>query len=228
MKAVILAAGKGTRMGNLSHTTPKPLLKVAGKTLLTHKIESLPLAITEVIIVVGHLKDMIMDELGSEHHGRKITYVMQHELRGTGHSLFCCKDHLQNEEKFLVLMGDDIYTREDMHKCLEIPWSVLVFSLPSVQGKAKVLLDTRGYIESIQEKYPSAEDGLVCAGLYSISKDIFEYPLVPISETEFGLPQIIVSASKQFNIKPIVSTDWIQITEPADLIRAEELLQKGK
>ena len=63
MKAVILAAGKGTRMGDLSLETPKPMLKVLGKTLLEHKLDSLPDVIDEVVITVGYLKDRIVDVL---------------------------------------------------------------------------------------------------------------------------------------------------------------------
>ena len=50
--AVILAAGKGTRMGELSITTPKPMLKVLNKTLIEHKLDMMPDQIDEVIIVV--------------------------------------------------------------------------------------------------------------------------------------------------------------------------------
>jgi bifunctional UDP-N-acetylglucosamine pyrophosphorylase/glucosamine-1-phosphate N-acetyltransferase len=226
MKAVILAAGKGTRMGNLSHTTPKPLLKVLGKTLLEHKLKSMPPEITEVVIVVGHLKELITGTLGNNHDGKKITYVVQDELRGTGHSLLLCKKELENEDRFLVMMGDDIYTKADMQNCLETPWSVLVFKHPSIKGKAEVMVNKEGIVSKIQEKVPEDRAGLVCAGMYSITPDIFKYPLVAISETEFGLPQTIVSAGNDFKIYPIVSENWIQITEPADLIRAEKLLQK--
>lgn len=226
MKAVILAAGKGTRMGNLSHSTPKPLLKVLGKTLLEHKLESLPEAISEVVIVVGHLKELIMETLGEEHAGKKISYVVQDELRGTGHSLFLCESELKNEAHFLVMMGDDIYTRSDMQACLDTPWSCVVFEYPSTKGKARVSLNEKGFIAHIQEKSPLNEKGLVCAGLYSVTPQIFTYPLVAISDTEFGLPQTIVSAGNEFNIQPIVSKNWIQITEPADLLTAEKLIQQ--
>ena len=130
MKAVILAAGKGTRMGELSNETPKPMLKVLGKTLLEHKLDSLPSSMDEVILVVGHLKNKITDTLGENYQGRKITYVVQDELLGTAHSVFLCKENLINEEKFLVMMGDDIYSKEDMQECLDNTWSIGVREAP--------------------------------------------------------------------------------------------------
>ena len=65
MFTVILAAGKGTRMGDLAKETPKPMLRVLGKTLLEHKLEMLPESITDVIIVVGYLKDKITEVIGN-------------------------------------------------------------------------------------------------------------------------------------------------------------------
>lgn len=224
MKAIILAAGKGTRMGDLSIVTPKPLLKVLGKTLLEHKLQSLPSYIDEVIIVVGHLKELIIETLGNQKEGKKITYVIQEELKGTGHSLSLCKDMLAGEEKFLVLMGDDIYSKKDIEMVAESSWAVLVSEVPSVKGKAEVILDEKGRIKSIQEKVPFERKGLICAGMYCIGPEIFEHPLVPISEKEFGLPQGIISLAHIFPVKPILATGWIQITEPSDLTRAEKLL----
>ena len=54
MKAIILAAGRGTRMGNLTEEIPKPMLLYKGKNLIEYKIDILPEEINEVLIVVGY------------------------------------------------------------------------------------------------------------------------------------------------------------------------------
>lgn len=224
IKAVILAAGKGTRMGELSNGTPKPMLIVKGKTLLEHKLDMLPDEIGEVIIVVGHLKNKITEAIGDSYKGKKVTYVVQEELLGTAHSLSMCKDVLKDSEKFLVMMGDDIYCREDMEECLKYEWSILVREVDSLKGKAKVVFDTDGHIQEIIEKYPNDEMGYINAAMYSLTPKIFDYEMVRIPNGEFGLPQTILTAKDDIKIKAVQSRFWLQITSPEDLKIAETFL----
>lgn len=228
MFAVILAAGKGTRMGDLSKETPKPMLKVLGKTLLEHKLDMLPEEITDVVIVVGYLKDKIVEVLGESYGGRRIIYIIQEELRGTADALFKCKSVLQHEEKFLVMMGDDIYCREDMEECVSYDIAILIRETESLKGKAKVIFDTEGHIKDIVEKYPDSDPGFVCAGLYTITPKIFEYAMVGIPGGEVGLPQTLLSMKKEYKIKTVQSRFWLQITAPEDLIMAETFLRIDK
>ncbi len=224
MKAIILAAGKGTRMRELSETTPKPMLKVLGKTLIEHKLDLIPDAINEVIIVVGYLKDCITEVLGTQYGRLKITYIEQKELKGTAHSLFMCKDILKNEEKFLVMNGDDIYSREDMESCLKEDYAILIRETESLKAKAKVVFDHYGVIKDIIEKYPDDEKGFINTGMYTLSYKYFDYEMVPIPGGEFGLPQTILSMKSDVAIKAVMANFWIQITAPEDLLLAEQFL----
>ena len=226
MKAIILAAGKGTRMGDLSIDTPKPMLKVLGKTLLEHKLDSLPKEISEVIIVVGHLKNVVTDFLGENYNNKKITYVVQNELLGTAHAIFLCKDLLiqNSSEKFLVLMGDDIYSKEDMEECLKNGWAIGVREADSIKGRSKVVFDSSGHISEIIEKFPEEEAGFTGTGMYCLTPKIFDYEMVKIPGGEYGLPQTILSAKKDIPIKAVQSRFWLQITAPEDLKIAETFL----
>lgn len=225
MFAVILAAGKGTRMGDLSKETPKPMLQVLGKTLLEHKLEMLPGSVSEVVIVVGHLKDKITEVLGDNYDGKKITYVVQEELHGTAHALFECKEILKNEDRFLVMMGDDIYSKDDMKECLNFDYSILIRETENIKGRAKVIFDEDGHITDILEKYILDEPGFVCAGMYSLTPKIFDKEMVGIAGGEFGLPQTILSMRNEVNIKAVQSRFWLQITTPEDLKIAETFLR---
>src|SRR3989344_7151174 len=138
MKAVILAAGKGTRMGKLGEETPKPLLKVARKTLLEHKLDLMPESIDEVILVVGHLKEQIISAIGSKYRNLKITYVILDRLLGTADALFACKDLLLKEDKFLVMNGDDIYSKRDMQEMAGNGWAMLICKTDTLLGRGKV------------------------------------------------------------------------------------------
>ena len=67
MKAVIPLAGKGTRLRPHTHHTPKPLLKVAGKPVLAFILDDLlELGVTEVVFIVGHLRDSMREWIEAE------------------------------------------------------------------------------------------------------------------------------------------------------------------
>jgi len=70
-------------------------------------------------LVVGYLADQIREAIGEEHNGRKISYIEQKELLGTGHALSICKDLIKG--KFLVLMGDDLYKTENLEELIRHP-----------------------------------------------------------------------------------------------------------
>lgn len=228
MKAIILAAGRGKRMEDLSKDMPKPMLKVCGKTLLHHKLDLMPHEITEVIIVVGYLKEKIMNGIGNEYHGKKITYIIdeqavQGNFYGTGYALSLCKQcFTDSNERFLVMMGDDIYPTEDMQACINTPeWSILVRQMPSILGKSNVIFDEQGNLFEIKEKNKVDEPGCVCAGMYLLTSKIFDYEMVSIGGGEFGLPQTMLSARNDQVIKAVISTEWFQITNPEDIKDAE-------
>ncbi len=228
MKAVILAAGRGKRMEHLSADTPKPMLMVNGKTLLHHKLDLMPPEIHEVIIVVGYLKDKIIEGIGHDYHGKKITYIIDEEavkgnFYGTAYSMKYCKDLFPDpQEKFLVMMGDDIYPTEDMKAMMAAgEWAILVRNMPSILGKANVIFDEQGNLSEIREKSKTDEPGCICAGMYALTSKYFDYDMVTIPGGEYGLPQTILSAKNDMHIKAVVSTEWFQITAPEDIVAAE-------
>jgi bifunctional UDP-N-acetylglucosamine pyrophosphorylase/glucosamine-1-phosphate N-acetyltransferase len=226
MQAVILAAGRGKRMNHLTKGTPKPLIKVAGKNLIEHKLDALPSEIDEVILVVGYLGDQIKNYFGDSYNGRKITYVEQGDLKGTASALWQAKDILR--ERFIVMMGDDIYGAEDIRHCLENDWSILTQRVDVSKLGAKVIVDEKGSIEDIQEKTEVKEGDLNNAGMYVLGHEIFEYPLVPIGDGEYGLPQTVVLASKDHEIKMVEAENWLQVTSPDDVERTEKFLLMQK
>jgi NDP-sugar pyrophosphorylase family protein len=203
------------------------MLPVLGKTLLQHKFDMLPDTIDEVVVVVGHLQDKITEVLGDSYEGKKISYVLQEEQNGTAHALFQCKEVLKNEPRFLVMMGDDIYSHDDMEECLNYDYSILIRKTESLFGKAKVILDDEGHIRDIQEKYQGSEEGFVCAGMYSLTPKIFECIMVQIPGGEYGLPQTILSMKDEVNIKAVEASFWLQISSPEDLEAAEKFLKIG-
>src|SRR5205085_6444820 len=105
MDAVILAAGKGTRLRPFTETTPKPLLPVQGRPILDWIIGALP-PVERLVVVVNYLAGQIEEYLAKQPHVRNWVAVRQTEPRGTGDALMSCKDVIVGE-KVIVLNGDD-------------------------------------------------------------------------------------------------------------------------
>ena len=170
MQAVILSAGKSTRTYPLTITKPKPLLKVANKPIIIHTLESLVGIVDEVIIIVGYKKENIISYLGDTFKAMKIKYVTQKSQTGTGSALACAKDFLSN--KFLVMMGDDIYSKKDILKCTKYPYAVVGCKVkePSNFG---VYVIGNGFVKDLIEKPKRFVSEIANTGLYLLDRKIF-------------------------------------------------------
>ena len=229
MQAVILSAGRGTRMGVLTDSMPKPMLTVHGKTLLEHKFDILPPEVDEIILIVGYMGGLIQKHFGGFYKGKKIFYVEQDVLNGTGGALWNARDILH--DRFVVMMGDDLYSRDDIDRCIATSdWALLVHKTEHMRSGGCIVTNREGEIEKIEEGDHKGTAGLVGTNMFVLDMRIFDYPLVAKSpgSVEFGLPQTVLSASLESHIpfEAVPSTFWFQITEPEDLARAEEILQK--
>ena len=233
MQAVILAAGRGTRMDELTTAVPKPMLEVAGKPLLEYKLEALPDQVDEVVLIVGYLGNVIRQHFGSLYGKKRISYVEQERMDGTAGALWHAQSILH--DRFLIMMGDDIYAKEDVEHCIteSDSWKLLVQELPKMHRAGSVQLDVDGFItgiiESKEEDAARTESGIASTNLYVLDTRLFSAPLVPKHEgsLEYGLPQTVVAATKKLGIplEPIFTKKWIQITDPKDLVAAEGILK---
>lgn len=227
MQAVILAAGRGTRMLGLTDSVPKPLLEVAGKTLLEHKFDILPYDIDEIILVVGYMGGVIQKRFGGSYKDKRILYVEQEKIDGTAGALWRARSVLK--DTFLVMMGDDIYSQDDANRCIAVDgWTMVVHETEHMNMGGCVIVDKAGDVKDIEEGNHAGKPGLINTNMFSLDTRLFDFPMVPKSagSDEFGLPQTVLAASKKSGIsfKAVTSSFWIQITAPEDLQKAEEIL----
>lgn len=233
MIAVILAAGRGTRMGNLTENTPKPMLLVHGKNLIERKLEVLPEEVTKVVIVVGYLQEKITGYFGSLWNGISIEYVDQSVLSGTGGAIDLCRVQLEQEDQFLVLMGDDLYSKDDLQELILNTYSILVANQGEA-GKKKgwqVFFDKKNILTEIHQDVEAETSPYINAGAYSLGKDYFTEEIHKMDNLEYSLPHTLVNLihRKQhedvsLNVRVVVAKSWIQITSPDSIIEAEKKL----
>ncbi|MDB5195465.1 MAG: graD2 [Parcubacteria group bacterium] len=228
MQAVILAAGRGTRMGALTDSLPKPMLRVAGKTLLEHKFDILGPEFHEIILIIGYQGELIQNAFGDSYKGMPIRYLMQEELDGTMGALALARPHLS--ERFVVMMGDDIYAAEDLISAISVSdWAMLLEDMEHMASGGRIITDASGEVIDIEEGDHRGQLGLFNTNLFVLDPRIFEYPMVPkaAGSHEYGLPQTVLAASKALEIplQSVLTTQWIQITAPEDIVRAETLIE---
>ncbi|MDO8566489.1 MAG: nucleotidyltransferase family protein [Candidatus Moranbacteria bacterium] len=224
MQVVILAAGRGVRMGKLTENTPKPMLMLFGKPILEWKLEMLPKTIGEVIFVIGYHGNQIEKHFGAEWHGIKITYVVQEDRNGTGGAMFLVKDMMKG--KALVLMGDDLYHPADLEQLTREDVAVLGLKVNNAQQYGLLETTEEGNLLKITERPHGHTVGIVNTGAYILDEKFFRYPLVPISEKEYGLPQTLAEMGKEYPVKVIMATAWQSVGCPEDIEKGEAFLKK--
>ncbi len=180
MKAVILSAGEGTRLRPFTFTTPKPLLPIVGKPLLSYQLEALPtIGVTEACIVVGYGREQIEAYYRENAPPLSLSFVEQREQLGTAHALSYARDFVR-DEPFVMSYGDVLIphrTWSKFFKAYENQDAEGHMALYKVKNPAKLgIVETRGrFIERITEKPERAPPtALINAGIYILPPIIFE------------------------------------------------------
>ncbi len=227
----MLAAGNSTRLYPLTLTKPKPMLKVAGKTILEHNLIQLEGLADEVIIVIGYKEEMIKRFIGESFGKMKISYIEEKERLGTAHALGMAEGKVKGS--FIVMYGDDLYGAEDIKNCLAHKNCILAKKVadPSRFG---VLLLENGKVKKIVEKPKEFITDLANTGLYVLSEDIFAAikNVKKSSRNEFELTDAISELAGQTEVNyEEVKDFWHAVSYPWNLLEANEYFigkMKGK
>ena len=214
-------------MRELTDDRPKSLLEVAGRTLLEYKFDVLPDEVSEIIIVVSYLGSVIHDRFGGEYYGKRLLYVEQDSpTGGTADALWQARDLLK--DRFFVMNGDNIYDPKDLKECMKYEWAVIVKKSDQVRT-GSVHFDKHFRITALRENTEhDGGEGWANTGLYLLDTRIFNYTPIPkaAGAAELGLPQTMMQAAKDIPIHAVPTDFWLEIKDPDDLKRAEEILAK--
>lgn len=221
MKAVILAAGKGTRMGPLTENRPKVMIPIANKPFLEILIDNLKDAgIKDIILVTNYKKDVIKN-----HFDNSVEYVVQKKTSGTANAL---KEVGLIKDKFLVLMGDNLISKEDVKNLIKMENTVSVVESenPCLYGVVEI---NKGKVNDIVEKPSAPKSNFINSGVYVFDKDIFraikntkksernEYELVDSIK-------LLIKEGKEF--KTYKLKEWLDLGNPFDILALNELFLK--
>lgn len=228
MKAIILAAGEGTRLRPLTKDTPKPLVSINEKPILEYTLKQLPDSITEIVLVIGYKKEKIKAYFKKRDNKRKITFIEQDNFKGTADALFQCERIISSQESFLVLNGDDLYKKEDLNKLCEHKRALLGKHTENPEEFGVIELNQEGKLKNIVEKPKDRDEGLINIGCYLLDSKIFNFDPVQITEKEYGLPQTVAKMAKEHPVEVVKAKFWHPIGYPEDIKKARKIIKNEK
>lgn len=182
MKAVLLVAGKGTRLRPLTNTTPKCLLPIGQKPLLQIWLEKLEAANVDEVLVNTHwLHHQVEAFLESERTKRKLKINMfyEPELLGSAGTLAANRDWFANDDAFFIIYGDnltsvDLTQMQRFHSHHGLPVTLGVFRTLNPERCGIAETDANGVVEAFVEKPERPKSDLAAAGIYMADSRIFD------------------------------------------------------
>jgi len=237
MKAVILAAGIGSRLWPLTSSKPKCLIKIAGKPILQHQIDALvSVGLCDIIIVVGYKSHCIREHC-KHIRNANITLINNPDYENTNnmYSLYLAKNAISGES--CILVNGDVVFDTDLVKCL-INHQIQDFVACDVRTynneSMKITINKDGFIDSISKLTPKQKAYATSIDLYCFSKKssvIFFNKITQIIEqdknlkdwTEVALDRLFQKQKLKLRPVDIAPKRWVEIDDYDDLTYADVL-----
>lgn len=166
MKVIILLAGFGTRMRPHTWSRPKPLLRLAGNTIVGHLLNMMhEITKEEVIFVVGYKGNEIETWIRESYPHLDTRFVTQEEPLGQAHAVWLCRDYLGDDD-VVVAFGDGIFDMD--YAGLANTEVDAVLSAREVEDPRRfgvAVLDEEGFVEALVEKPATMDHRLALAGV---------------------------------------------------------------
>ncbi len=233
MKAVILAAGQGTRLRPVTLTMPKPLVPVANKSLIAYAVDVLKAAgLYDIGIVVNSLESTLVRELdGGDSLGVNLEYIVQKQQKGLAHAIGLCQDFV-GDEPFTVFLGDNIFQDKMKKLLMDFPDSgadaTVVLgevSDPTRYGIAEI---RDGHIVRLVEKPEEPPSNLAIAGVYLFRPVIFDAisRIKPSWRNEYEITDAMqVLVEDGCDVRPYTLQGWwIDAGKPDAIVLANQLV----
>jgi len=234
MKAVVLAAGEGTRLCPLTEDKSRGMVEVNRKPILTHCFEQLAeLSAGELVVVVGYLKENIIEHYGDEFEDIPITYAHQRKQEGLVHAPLTVEEHIDDD--FILMLGSNIFQAnlEDVVRRQQEERADAAFLVEKVKWEEASrygVCDTNKYDEvtDVVEKPNDSPSDLVMTGFYTFTPAVFHvrHLTQPSTRGEYEISEsidLLIQSGR--TIDAIGLEGWrIDIGYPEDREEAEEQL----
>ncbi|ENH97619.1 UDP-N-acetylglucosamine diphosphorylase [Gracilibacillus halophilus YIM-C55.5] len=237
--AVVLAAGKGTRMKSELYKVLHPVL---GKPMVQHVIDQLnAIQLSSITTVVGHGAEKVQEQLGDES-----AFVVQGEQLGTGHAVLQAKPYLKDKQGTTIvvcgdtplLTADTIQSVLDYHEKEEAKVTLLTAHAHEPTGYGRIIRDDAGQVERIVEEKDATtqEKGVqeINTGTYAFDNQLLFEALDQISndnaQGEYYLPDVIeIAQQKQEKVLAYQTMDFretVGVNDRVALSQAEAFMKE--
>ena len=229
MKAVILAAGKGSKLNPFSNTRPIPMISIAGKALLDNSLFQLKKAgINDVYIIVGHHKEIIQDFVAEKSDsGMNIHCLEQKNNGGIGDAVLTVKGKISPGEYFLLIYGDtltdqNIYskTQQSFHS-FKCPVASICLP-PSNESFGNVFLNAQMKINKIVEKPKGNNFGnYVLSGVFVLPESFFGL----LEKNKRSMEKALKALAKEGELMASMwENEWLDIVYPWEILKANRII----
>jgi UDP-N-acetylglucosamine diphosphorylase / glucose-1-phosphate thymidylyltransferase / UDP-N-acetylgalactosamine diphosphorylase / glucosamine-1-phosphate N-acetyltransferase / galactosamine-1-phosphate N-acetyltransferase len=232
-KAVLLAAGRGTRMRGLTETLPKPMLEVRGKPVLQHIVEGLhETGLTNLLVVVGWRADVVKEFFDD---GSKLGVSIQYETQtvqdGTGRVVALARDFV-GSDPFVLSYGDILVAPQNYGNiCDALSGAEGVISVKrsdDVSQGGAVFVNKKFELTDLREKPKPGEptSPWYNAGIYAFRPSIFDYiaKVRPSPRGEYELTDAVRDLALAGNkVQALeIAGDWEDVRDPEILARLNQ------
>lgn len=236
--AVILAAGRGTRLGCTDR--PKVMLELNGRPMVDYTVETLErlgFAPSQIVLVVGFKKEIVRDYFGD-----RVTFAHQAEQLGTGHATYVGMEALPEYIEHVVVMGGDdsaFYTPKTLRKLITDHLeaarhlTLLTSELEDPRSLGRIIRHPDGRIEIIEKELLTDEQKKIkeiSTGTFMLHRAWYQriFPTMPKMEKlgEYGLPTAFTIARDSGVSHDVVKLDdqseWFGVNTPEELEEAKK------
>ncbi|MDP2690650.1 MAG: nucleotidyltransferase family protein [Deltaproteobacteria bacterium] len=239
MKAVVLAAGRGSRLGDIQGN--KCMITVNGRHVIEYSFDCASgTDVDEMVVVVGYRAEEIINTYGNCYKGMRIKYAVQQEQRGLVHALECCRPMLGGDD-FILLLGDEVLINprhQELINAFRNDEAVALCGVLRVEDRSfikrtySILHDNGGKIYRLIEKPRNPLNDIMGTGDCVFRNEILsyiEYTPIHYERKEKELPDLIQSAIDDGKlVKSFMICDrYTNINTPEDIAIAERFFNES-